>query len=241
MFLSRFEYVASVVLPIFAVSLSYFVEAVVSAVSMCSQKLRVAVLHPEGIVTLWESVSVCVRPTPFSQAKVVPPWAAWPARLVTMPVWDWVQGEAPLSKPPLATAWVGVQAAATGALGGAAAAGVAESAAAASAARANALVARALWGWSVSHGTPLRRPDSGLLGGRPVGSGAPEGSRGLCASSARALSEICCAASPWVQGDDCRKSLADLTGACHEGWVKCSYVSRATGSAFGCGRPAGRG
>lgn len=74
-FLFRFEYVARVVLPIFAVSLSYAVDDVVSAVSMCSQKVSVAVLHPEGIVTLWERVSVWVLPTPSSQAKVVPPWA----------------------------------------------------------------------------------------------------------------------------------------------------------------------
>lgn len=69
MFLSRFEYVASVVVPIFAVSLSYFVDVVVSAVPMWSQNVRVAVLQPEGIVTLWERVSVCVLPTPLSQAK----------------------------------------------------------------------------------------------------------------------------------------------------------------------------
>lgn len=50
----RFEYVASVVLPIFAVSLSYAVDEVVSAVSMCSQKVSVALLHPDGIVTLCE-------------------------------------------------------------------------------------------------------------------------------------------------------------------------------------------
>lgn len=75
MALLRFEYVASVVLPIFAVSLSYAVDEVVSAVSMCSQKVSVALLHPDGIVTLCERVSVCVLPTPFSQAKLVPPWA----------------------------------------------------------------------------------------------------------------------------------------------------------------------
>lgn len=77
MFLLRFEYVASVVLPIFAVSLSYAVDVVVSVVSMCSQKVRVAELHPDGMVTLCERVSVCVLPTPSSQAKEVPPWAVW--------------------------------------------------------------------------------------------------------------------------------------------------------------------
>ncbi len=68
MFLSRLEYVARVVEPIFAVSLSYAVELVVSAVSMCSQKERVARAQPEGTVTLWVSVSVWVEPVPPSQA-----------------------------------------------------------------------------------------------------------------------------------------------------------------------------
>lgn len=191
---------ASVVVPILAVSLSYLVELVVSAVSMCSQKVRVAVEHPDGIATLWESVSVCVRPTPFSQAKVVPPWAAWPARLVMRPVCDWVQGEVPLSKPPLVTTWAGAQAAVdVGALSGAAAAGVTDSAAAASAARVKVLAARALWGVALTRNSFEAAGIPGLLGGRPVGSGAPVGSRGLCASSARSLGEICRAASPWVR------------------------------------------
>jgi hypothetical protein len=135
------------VVPIFAVSLSYAVDEVVSAVSMCSQKVRVAVLHPDGIVTLWERVSVCVLPTPFSQAKLVPPWAVWPVRLVITVVDDWVQGEVPLSKSPLVTTWAGVQAAAaSGVVGGAAAAEGTESEAAANAMTANALATRTLWG-----------------------------------------------------------------------------------------------
>src|SRR5690349_19121667 len=111
---------------------------------MCSQKVRVAVAHPEGIVRLWESVSVWVPPTPSSQAKVVPPWALCPLRLVITLVEDWVQGEVPLSKPPLVTTWAGVQASAavTGAVRpGAAVAGVAGSATAASAASERALAA----------------------------------------------------------------------------------------------------
>ncbi len=36
--------------------LSYAVDEVVSAVSMCSQKVSVALLHPDGIVTLCERV-----------------------------------------------------------------------------------------------------------------------------------------------------------------------------------------
>jgi len=35
---------------------------VVSAVSMCSQKVRVAVVAVDGIVTCWIAVSVCVVP-----------------------------------------------------------------------------------------------------------------------------------------------------------------------------------
>ncbi|MEU9385796.1 hypothetical protein AB0D38_34685, partial [Streptomyces sp. NPDC048279] len=34
------------------------------------------------MVTLCESVSVWVPPVPSSQAKLVPPWADWPERLV---------------------------------------------------------------------------------------------------------------------------------------------------------------
>ncbi len=59
---------------------------------------------------------------------------------------DWVQGEVPLSKPPLVTTWAGVQSAASGAVGGVAAAGVTGSRAAANAAMPSALAARALWG-----------------------------------------------------------------------------------------------
>jgi hypothetical protein len=53
------------------------------------------------MVTLCESVSVWVPPVPSSQAKLVPPWADWPERLVITLLDDWVQGEVPLSKPPL--------------------------------------------------------------------------------------------------------------------------------------------
>jgi hypothetical protein len=35
---------------------------VVSAVSMCSQKLNVVFVQAAGIVTAWDSVSVCVVP-----------------------------------------------------------------------------------------------------------------------------------------------------------------------------------
>ncbi len=115
MALFRFEYVARVVLPIFAVSLSYAVDDVVSAVSMCSQKVSVALLQPDGIVTLWLRLSVCVPPVPSSQAKLEPPWADCPARLVMTVVEDGVQDEVPLSKSPPETTCAGVQAAASGA------------------------------------------------------------------------------------------------------------------------------
>src|SRR5690348_11461952 len=58
----RLEYVARVVPRAATVSLSYAVEVVVSAVSTCSQKLRVAPLHPAGTVTVWASVSVVAVP-----------------------------------------------------------------------------------------------------------------------------------------------------------------------------------
>ena len=44
------------------VSLSNAVVVVVSAVSMCSQKLNVVAVQPAGMVTDWESVSVWVVP-----------------------------------------------------------------------------------------------------------------------------------------------------------------------------------
>lgn len=88
-----------------------------------------------------------VLPTPFSQAKLLPPWAVWPERLVITVVEDWVQGEVPLSKPPLVTTWAGVQAAAAaGAVCGAAATGVVGSETAARAATARTRAARALRG-----------------------------------------------------------------------------------------------
>src|SRR4051794_11788924 len=59
--LLRLEYVASVVVPAFTVSLSYCVEVVFSAESMCSQKVSVAA-QPAGMVTDWDSVSVWVVP-----------------------------------------------------------------------------------------------------------------------------------------------------------------------------------
>src|SRR5689334_13721704 len=109
---------------------------------MCSQKVRVAVAHPDGIVTFCERVSVCVPPVPSSQAKPVPVWAVWPERLVITPVDDWLQDEVPLSKPPLATTWAGVHAAAGAEACAAAAAGATGSETTASAARVRALAAR---------------------------------------------------------------------------------------------------
>ena len=61
----------SVVVPSLTVSLSNCVVVVVSAVSMCRKNDNVA-LHPDGMVTDWDSVSVCVVPYPSSQASNVP-------------------------------------------------------------------------------------------------------------------------------------------------------------------------
>ncbi len=58
--LLRLEYVARVVVPAVTVSLSYAVLVVVSALSMCKVE-REAGLAADGIVTDWESVSVCVE------------------------------------------------------------------------------------------------------------------------------------------------------------------------------------
>src|SRR5215813_2792570 len=68
----RFEYVASVLPPTFTVSVSNGVTPVVSAVSMCNQNVNVELVHPAGMVTDWDSVSVCVAPYPSSHASHVP-------------------------------------------------------------------------------------------------------------------------------------------------------------------------
>ena len=43
-------------------SVSKAVVVVVSAVSICSQKVKVAVVAVDGMVTCWVAVSVCVVP-----------------------------------------------------------------------------------------------------------------------------------------------------------------------------------
>ena len=58
----RLENVAIVVPLAVMVSLSKAVVLVVSAVSMCSQKLNVVPVQAAGIVTAWERVSVWVVP-----------------------------------------------------------------------------------------------------------------------------------------------------------------------------------
>ena len=76
--LLRLEYVATVVEPTFTVSLSYAVEVVVSAESMCSQKVSVAA-QPAGMVTDWLIASVCVLPYPSRYALFNTTKAAWNA------------------------------------------------------------------------------------------------------------------------------------------------------------------
>ena len=98
--LLAFEYDARVVEPAVTVSLSYAVLPV-SAVSMCSQYDRLADVHVLGIVTVWLSESVCVRPYPSSHAFQEPEWAASPDELSTTPLLA-VHGAAPpVSKPGL--------------------------------------------------------------------------------------------------------------------------------------------
>src|SRR5215469_4537980 len=88
-------------------SLSNFVVVVVSAVSMCSQKLNVVFVHPAGIVTDCDSVSVWVVPYPSSQAYQVPLCEVSPAPfgLITPAVDDHGEAE-PVSKPGLPSNWV---------------------------------------------------------------------------------------------------------------------------------------
>src|SRR5215472_5232151 len=88
-------------------SVSKAVVVVVSAVSMCSQKLNEVFVHPAGIVTDCDSVSVWVVPYPSSQAYQLPLCEVSPAPfgLIT-PAVD-VHGAAePVSKPGLPSNWL---------------------------------------------------------------------------------------------------------------------------------------
>src|ERR1700722_16669226 len=60
------------------VSLSNAVVWVVSAVSMCNQKLNDVAVQPAGMVTVWASVSMWVVPYPSSQASQLPEGAVSP-------------------------------------------------------------------------------------------------------------------------------------------------------------------
>lgn len=83
--------------------MSYAVEPV-SAVSTCSQKVRVAA-QPDGTATLWESVSVVAWPYPSSHALYEPLCAASAVALVMTPLLA-DQDEPPDSKPGLASSCV---------------------------------------------------------------------------------------------------------------------------------------
>lgn len=84
------------------------VVVVVSAVSMCSQKLKVAVVMLEGIVTVWVAVSVCVMPYPSSQASHCPLWGGSDEELLITPGVS-VQGAVlvPFSNPGLPKSCLG--------------------------------------------------------------------------------------------------------------------------------------
>src|SRR5262245_46266199 len=103
----RLEKVAMVVPLAVMVSLSNCVIVVVSAVSMCSQKLNVVFVHPAGIVTDCDSVSVWVKPYPSSQAYQVLLCEVSPAPfgLITPAVEDHGAAE-PVSKPGLPSNWL---------------------------------------------------------------------------------------------------------------------------------------
>src|SRR5215469_2565799 len=105
----RLEKVAIVVPLTVIVSLSNWVVVVVSAVSMCSQKLTVVAVQPAGMVTVWDSVSVWVVPYPSSQAYQVPERAVSPAPFGLMTAGVLVHGAAePVSNPGLPSSWVWV-------------------------------------------------------------------------------------------------------------------------------------
>ncbi|GAB1332975.1 hypothetical protein ACE1SV_73140 [Streptomyces sennicomposti] len=84
---------------------------------------------------------------------------------------DWVHGEVPLSKPPLTTAWAGVQAA--GAAAGRAAAELLGSTRAAAATTVRTPMPRALWGVGLTRYSFCGGRDPGRLEDRRTGWGAP--------------------------------------------------------------------
>src|SRR3984957_21025769 len=91
------------------VSLSYAVVVVVSAVSMCSQKLNDAVVQPAGMVTVWDSVSVWVVPYPSSQAYQLPECEISPAPFGLMTPAVVAHGAAePVSNPGFPSSWLWV-------------------------------------------------------------------------------------------------------------------------------------
>jgi hypothetical protein len=78
------------------------VVVVVSAVSMCSQKVRVAEAAVDGMLTVWVAVSVWVVPKPSSQASQAPLCGGSDAELLMTPAVR-VHGAVlvPFSKPGL--------------------------------------------------------------------------------------------------------------------------------------------
>src|SRR5215469_804161 len=83
---------------------------------MCSQKLRLYVVHPVGSVIVWDSVSVVVVPQPSSQASQLPLCGGSAELLLITSSGVWVDGtfhgeglELPFSKPGLPSSCAGVQ------------------------------------------------------------------------------------------------------------------------------------
>ena len=88
------------------VKVSNAVVVVVSAVSMCSQKLRVAAVAFDAMVTCCITVSVVVVPKPSSQASKVPECGGSELELLMISIGEWVEVsthgavlEAPFSNP----------------------------------------------------------------------------------------------------------------------------------------------
>lgn len=81
-------------------SVSNAVVVVVSAVSMCSQNVRVALVAVDGIVTVWVAESVWVVPYPSSQASQAPECGGSALELLITPAVS-VQGAVfvPFSNP----------------------------------------------------------------------------------------------------------------------------------------------
>lgn len=82
-------------------SVSNAVVVVVSALSMCNQNVRFAVVAVEGIVTVWTAESVCVVPKPSSHASLAPLCGGSDAEVLSTPAVNVHGAAVAFSKPGL--------------------------------------------------------------------------------------------------------------------------------------------